>query len=222
MNAVCLVQVQRIYLLRLARIRSLFDPLCPYSGSHSLSCPPTPSFRISLPHPVEPHLSFLCSNTSIVSYKDPKCHSFMAICFPLSFTMAMLARLKQVFSHEHESEDESHPVSFLGCRKREKAPIRSRRTDDFQNRKRSISIDRAGRRRRTKDQLQSSFFAKLPIELRLKIYEMVLSKTGQVHIIVGSDGTSLYGRTCRVPGRMCPQPSNCIVQGNMLLTCRRM
>jgi hypothetical protein len=50
-----------------------------------------------------------------------------------------------------------------------------RRVRRSAERKRSVSVD--GKRwwnKMAKDQLQSSFFAKLPVELRLKIYEMVL------------------------------------------------
>jgi hypothetical protein len=93
----------------------------------------------------------------------------------------------------------------------------------LKNRKRSLSIDKVGRR--TKKQNQSPFFSKLPPEIRLIIYEMVLCETAQVHIIVKSskrNTTQLYGRTCAEPRRYCPPGSLCRVQSQLLLTCRLM
>lgn len=93
----------------------------------------------------------------------------------------------------------------------------------LKSRRRSLSTDRICHR--TKRQDQSPIFIKLPPELRLIVYEMVLCETNQVHIIVkggkrGSDTTELYGRTCTEPRRYCLPGSTCRVQSQLLLTCR--
>ncbi|KAF2438619.1 hypothetical protein P171DRAFT_437057 [Karstenula rhodostoma CBS 690.94] len=103
-------------------------------------------------------------------------------------------------------------------------PITNRvRQRALKSRKRSLSVDRKGRK--TKTQTQSPFFSKLPPEIRFMIYEMVLCETAQVHIIVKGckregDTTQMYGRTCVEPRRYCPPGSRCRVQSQLLLTCR--
>ena len=57
-----------------------------------------------------------------------------------------------------------------------------RRVRGLRRRKRSVSVDRTWGpwRKNAEDQSQSPFFAKLPAELRLKIYEMVLCEQEEV------------------------------------------
>ncbi|KAK7181325.1 uncharacterized protein CC84DRAFT_934886 [Paraphaeosphaeria sporulosa] len=103
-------------------------------------------------------------------------------------------------------------------------PITNRgRQRALKSRRRSLSVDRKGRK--MKRQAQSPLFSMLPPEIRFMIYEMVLCETSQVHIIVkgskrGSDTTEMYGRTCAEPRRYCPPGSRCRVQSQLLLTCR--
>lgn len=101
-----------------------------------------------------------------------------------------------------------------------------RRERGLQNRKRELSVERK-RNKRTKDQDQSPLFAKLPTELRLKIYEMVLCETGSVHVFHSTRGHDPLGLASLVsieedecsdqPLCFGPRPTL-----NLLKTCRKM
>ncbi|KAJ4290473.1 hypothetical protein N0V90_010690 [Kalmusia sp. IMI 367209] len=76
------------------------------------------------------------------------------------------------------------------------APLQSNRERQraLKSRNRDLSADRI--RRKTKPQDKSPLLSKLPLELRLMIYDLVLCETNQVYIIVkggkrGSDTTEL-------------------------------
>ncbi|KAF1940061.1 hypothetical protein EJ02DRAFT_456333 [Clathrospora elynae] len=60
----------------------------------------------------------------------------------------------------------------------------SRRVRRLQSRKRSVSVDgsRWKKKRETKEQGQSAFFARLPPEIRLRVYEMVLCEQEDVYV----------------------------------------
>ncbi|KAF2252020.1 hypothetical protein BU26DRAFT_248751 [Trematosphaeria pertusa] len=152
----------------------------------------------------------------------------------------MFTRLKKRFSHPGSKNKTDRPtapspssINFNSYLNRDHTRgfqtliARAQRERAIQIRKRSISVDREDRRSTTKTQNQSPLFAKLPVELRIKIYEMVLCETGQVNIIESwnrHDPSRFYGRTCLVPVVYCRELARgkrCTVQSNILFTCRR-
>ena len=86
------------------------------------------------------------------------------------------------------------------------------------NRKRSISVDGRwtknpfSRKRKTMEQSQSDFFAKLPAELRLKIYSMVFRDIENIEVDAYDKAEDDMFKLSADPGR----------STGILRTCRRM
>ncbi|KAF2652198.1 hypothetical protein K491DRAFT_719124 [Lophiostoma macrostomum CBS 122681] len=89
-----------------------------------------------------------------------------------------------------------------------------------------------GKKRKSREQEQSILFAKLPGELRMKIWEDVLCETGSVHVYLADhrcphDVLKLMSATCIQPGENNPRLHDCIFNEerertlNLLLTCKR-
>ncbi|KAF2652199.1 hypothetical protein K491DRAFT_695763 [Lophiostoma macrostomum CBS 122681] len=118
-------------------------------------------------------------------------------------------------------------LSSIAQRRRERA---------IENRKRSLSVDEISkwgiRRRREKGQEQSVLFEKLPPELRLKIYEMVLCDLGRLHVGFSNrryDDKGLASVTCLEPDNYHIYHGICQSHErkregrvDVLLTCKRM
>lgn len=87
-----------------------------------------------------------------------------------------------------------------------------RRVNSIRNRKRSLSVDGKRKKRKMKDQGQSPLFGKLPAEIRLKIYEMVLCETGRVHVHLkgkATDQSSLASSICVSSEWLCTKREGC-------------
>jgi hypothetical protein len=125
----------------------------------------------------------------------------------------------------------------------------ARRERGLRNRKRELSVPRDPKRRRIfrlrekevdYEQRQCFLFAKLPPELRLKIYELVLCETGCVHVYRkaknGTETTMLSSRLCyQHQGGQCGNEGECVRRSrseneaahsasmlSLLQTCRKM
>ncbi len=117
----------------------------------------------------------------------------------------------------------STTVQFGGCvKKRPKRPNKrevkmseinlNRRTRQLENRKRSVSVDGRRKSSRAKEQQQSSFLSLLPLEIRLKIYEMVLCNEDNLKIITSHSRYSDWHKIMAM--NKCPT--------KLLRTCKRL
>ena len=89
---------------------------------------------------------------------------------------------------------------------------RNRRARQFQNRKRSVSVDGKKESSKANEQLNSLFFSMLPPELRLKIYELVLRNPKGLEIMDNNTRFKDYYRI--MVTNLCPL--------DLLRTCKRM
>jgi hypothetical protein len=96
------------------------------------------------------------------------------------------------------------------------------RERSLQNRKRSVSLDGrqmkklVWRKRETREQKQSDFFTKLPPELRLKIYKLVLCDQEEIGVDLTEKAED------RDKGELLKFKSEPGCSTSMLLSCRRM
>ena len=112
----------------------------------------------------------------------------------------------------------------------------ARRERALRERERSPGADASGRDgkgKTRKEQEQSILFAKLPGELRLKIWEEVLCETGSLHVYLAEDRypdnvLKLMSATCTRPEERNLRLHDCIYNENkkhtihLLLACKRM
>lgn len=111
-------------------------------------------------------------------------------------------------------------LSLINQKRRERA---------IKDRKRSPSVDRT-KRGRTRQQDKSPLFKKLPLELRLKIYEAALGESGPINVGFAEeryDQMALTSTACLEPENagmpFCScKPKNKQHRLKLLLTCKRM
>ena len=124
-----------------------------------------------------------------------------------------------------------HPLeAFRKWKRRPRPPLPPQR-------KRCLTIPlpdearRGFRKQRTCDQSQSSFLSRLPLEVRLKIYEYVLAAPGILHVVHVAQSGHLRSVRCDEPGtkrsmtHACSLPdfvSDHVGYLNILYTCRQM
>jgi hypothetical protein len=162
-----------------------------------------------------------------IRYSHPGIRSCLkTISYPLLHCCSIFNNWRHHTSVENRCARSYHDLIPVAQKRRERA---------IQNRKRSLSVDDTMKRRimrkKTKDQLQSPLFGRLPGEIRNRIYEAVLCGSGRLHVGFADQNFKemrLASVTCLEPSSYFGRHDACLSDERkrerriaVLLTCKR-